>query len=112
MIISLAFSVPISVARNDKGHNSSNEENTRVRRNNRVECDKPKAKCRENLKLVFSNKVHEFRSGVLLALLAAWSGDTLTLMESAAGSVAAAHLQLDVTSDAKYSARRLQTKPR
>ena len=48
----------------------------------------------------------------LLALLAARSGDTRTLMESAACSVAAAHLQLDVTSDAKHSAQRLQTKPR
>ncbi|MGI9313143.1 MAG: hypothetical protein ACR2PN_00445, partial [Luminiphilus sp.] len=100
-IIQPSFSVPVSVAGNDKGNNSSNEENTSIRRNNRVECDKPKAKCREDLKLVFSNKIHEFRSDVLLGPLAARSGDTLALIKSTLGWVAAAHLQLDLTSDAE-----------
>ena len=75
-IIQPSFSVPVSVTGNNKGNNSSNEENTSIRRNNRVECDKPKAKCREDFKLEFSNKVHEFRSGVLFTLLTARSGDT------------------------------------
>ena len=68
LIIQPSFSVPISVAGHDKGNHSSHEENASICRNNGVERNKPKAKGCEDLKLVFSNIAHEFRSAVLVVL--------------------------------------------